>query len=137
MVKNPPANAGAAGDTGSVHGSGKSLGGGNGNPLQYCCWDNPMDRGAWRASPWGHKESNMIDRLSMQTYAHMSTFITVYCPPKSYNSVTQLQPHQLPLCFLNITRHSVLAVPSAWNTLPRCCGLNCASQNSYTEALTL
>ena len=47
MVKNPPANAG---DEGSIPGSGRSPGGGNGNPLQYSCVGNPIDRGAWRAT---------------------------------------------------------------------------------------
>ena len=47
MVKNPPANAG---DEGSIPGSGKSPGGGNGNPLQCSCLENPMDGGAWRAA---------------------------------------------------------------------------------------
>ena len=53
--KNPPANAG---DPGSVPGSGRSLGGGNVNPLQYSYLENPMNRGAWRAtySPWGGKK---------------------------------------------------------------------------------
>ena len=46
MVKNPPANAG---DAGSIPGSGRSPGGGNGNPLQYSCLENPTDREAWRA----------------------------------------------------------------------------------------
>ena len=50
MVKNLPANAGATGDVGSIAGSGKSPGGGNGNPLQYCCLENPVDRGAWRTT---------------------------------------------------------------------------------------
>ena len=49
MVKNPPANAGDAGDMGFVPGSGRSLGGGNGNPLQYSCLDNPVDRGTRQA----------------------------------------------------------------------------------------
>ena len=40
-------NAGATGDAGSIPGSGGSTGGGNGNPLQYSCLENPMDRGAW------------------------------------------------------------------------------------------
>ena len=43
VVKNLPANAG---DTGSLPGSGRSPGGGNGNPFQYSCLENPMDRGA-------------------------------------------------------------------------------------------
>ena len=46
VVKNLFANAGDAGDVGLVPGSGRSPGGGNSNPLQYSCLDNPMDRGA-------------------------------------------------------------------------------------------
>ena len=49
MVKNPPANAGDTGDVGSVPGSGRSPGEGNGNPLHYSLLGNPMDRGAWQA----------------------------------------------------------------------------------------
>ena len=48
-----------AGDPGSIPGLGRSPGEGNGYPLQYSCLENPMDRGAWRAtSPWGHTESD-------------------------------------------------------------------------------
>ena len=46
-VKNPPASAEDAGDTGSIPGSGRCPAGGNGKPLQYSCLRNPMDRGAW------------------------------------------------------------------------------------------
>ena len=53
MVKNLPANAGA---TGSIPGLGISLGEGNGNPLQYSCLRNPMDRGAWQAAVHGVAE---------------------------------------------------------------------------------
>ena len=49
MVKNPPANAGEAGEVGSIPELGMSPGGGSGNPLQYSCLENPMDRGAWKA----------------------------------------------------------------------------------------
>ena len=57
MIKNLPVNVG---DTGSICGSGKSLGELNGNPLQYYCLENPMDRGAWQATVNGvTKESNM------------------------------------------------------------------------------
>ena len=42
-----------AGDLGSIPGSGRFPGEGNGNPLQYSCLENPMDRGAW--CPWGHR----------------------------------------------------------------------------------
>ena len=52
-VKNPPANVGDMGDSGFVPGSGRSPGGGHGNPLQYACLENPMDRGAWRAVVYG------------------------------------------------------------------------------------
>ena len=50
VVKNPPADAG---DVGSIPGSGRSPREGNGNPLQYSCQRNPMDRGAWQAAVHG------------------------------------------------------------------------------------
>ena len=59
MVKNPPANAGDVRDTGSMSGSGRSLGGEHGNPLQYSCLKNPMDRGAWRATVHRVAQSDM------------------------------------------------------------------------------
>ena len=49
VVKNLPANAGDVRDTGLIPESGRSPGGGHGNPLQYSCLENPMDRGAWQA----------------------------------------------------------------------------------------
>ena len=52
VVNNPPASAG---DVGLIPGLGRSPGEKNGNPLQYSCLGNPMDREAWWASPWGHK----------------------------------------------------------------------------------
>ena len=58
MVKNPPASAGDAGDLGSVPGSGRSPGEGNGNLLHYSCLENPMDR-AWRAIVHGVAKSWM------------------------------------------------------------------------------
>ena len=51
--KNPPANAGDRRDVGSIPELGRSLGGGHGNPLQYSCLENPMDRGAWGATVQG------------------------------------------------------------------------------------
>jgi len=47
VVKNLPANAGYIRDVGLIPGFGRSLGGSQGNPLQYSCLENPMDRGAW------------------------------------------------------------------------------------------
>ena len=49
MVKNPAANAGDIRDVGSIPRLGRSLGGRHGNPRQYSCLKNPMDRGAWWA----------------------------------------------------------------------------------------
>ena len=54
MVKNPPTSAG---DMGLIPGSGRSLGEGDDNPLQYSCLGNPMDRGAWQCSPWHPKRA--------------------------------------------------------------------------------
>ena len=56
VVKNLPANAG---DVGLIPGSGRSFGGGNGNPLQYSCLGNPMDRGAWQVTV--HRVTKELD----------------------------------------------------------------------------
>ena len=53
VVKESFADVGAIGDTSSIPGSGRSLGEGNDNPLQYSCLENPMDRGAWQATVHG------------------------------------------------------------------------------------
>ena len=47
--KESSCNAGDTGDAGSILGSGRSLGGGQGNSLQYSCLENPMNKGAWQA----------------------------------------------------------------------------------------
>ena len=54
VVKNLPANAG---DAVSMPGSGRSPGGGNGNPLQYSCWENSKDRATWKATVNGVAKS--------------------------------------------------------------------------------
>ena len=65
VVKNQLANAG---DAGSVPGSGRSPGEGNGNPLQYSCLDNPLDRGAWQAIVHGvTKEPDTTQPLNNKT----------------------------------------------------------------------
>ena len=62
MVKNSLANAGDIRDVGSISGLGRSPGGGNGNPLQYSCLENPMDRGVWLATVHGvTKGSDMTE----------------------------------------------------------------------------
>ena len=58
MVKNLPANAGDARDIGSIPGWGRSPREGNGNPLQYSCLENPMDREAWWATVLEFTKSN-------------------------------------------------------------------------------
>ena len=55
VVKTPPVNEGDLRDAVLSPELGRSPGGGNGIPLQYTCWENSMDPGAWRDSPWGHK----------------------------------------------------------------------------------
>ena len=59
MIKNPPANIGDAGDLGSVPGLGRSPGGEKGNPLQYSCLENLMDRGGWWSTVHGVTKSRM------------------------------------------------------------------------------
>ena len=73
-------NAGEAEDMGSIPGSGRSPGGGNGNPLQCSCLENPMDRVTWWASPWGRKESDTTEGLSIHaTQLVLSTTTTTKC----------------------------------------------------------
>ena len=68
VVKDPPANAGDIRDLGSIPGSGRSPGGVHGNPLQYSCLKNPMDRGAWPATACGVTKSwTQLKQLSRQT----------------------------------------------------------------------
>ena len=57
MVKNLLASAGNARDRGSIPGWGRSPGGGNGNPLQYSCLENSVDRGTWEATVHGVTKS--------------------------------------------------------------------------------
>ena len=63
MGKNPLANAGDIRDVGSIPGLGRSPGGGKGNPLQYPCLENPMDRGAWQATVHGVAEADTHAQL--------------------------------------------------------------------------
>ena len=72
MEKNLPTSAGNSGDPGSIPGSGKFPGGGNGNLLQYSCLKKPMDTGAWWAIDHGITKSQT--RLS--TYTHLIIKVT-------------------------------------------------------------
>ena len=77
-VKNPPADSG---DPGPIPGAGRCPGEGNGNPLQYSCLGNPMDRGAWRVTV--HGLQGVRTRLSDCTTARRATLTTSSClqPP--------------------------------------------------------
>ena len=61
VVKNPPANTGGARDMGLIPGSGRSAGRGSGNPLQYSCLGNPMDRAALWAIVYGVAKETQLD----------------------------------------------------------------------------
>ena len=85
MVKNPPANAGDTGDTGSIPGLGRSPGGGNGNPLQYSCLENPMDRRAWWATFHGDHKRVGHDLTTKQQRQHLYLlyFLHLELPPST------------------------------------------------------
>ena len=78
MVKIPPANAGNIRDMGSVPGSGRSPGEGNGNPLQYSYLEFPSDRGAWWATVHGVAKSQI--RLKELSLHAIYVIIKVYIP---------------------------------------------------------
>ena len=81
MVKNPPANAGDTRDADSIPGSGKSPRGGHGNPLQYSCLENPMDRAAWWATVDGvAKSQTQLKWLSTNSFFNFfSSIRSVSC----------------------------------------------------------
>ena len=83
-VKNSPANARDAGDSGSIPRWGRSPGEGNGSPLQYSCLETPVDGGAWRAAVSGvTKEADTTQRST-----HTSPFYPrALCPPCALDSV--------------------------------------------------
>ena len=97
VVKNAPANAGDAGDMGSIPGSGRSSGGGNGNPLQYSCLENSMDRGTRQTTV--HRVTKSQTWLSTQAcyYFHFNNnFGNVICSSQRFFPF-----HQLPLLEYN------------------------------------
>ena len=77
VVKNTPVNTGNIRDMGSIPRSGRSPGGGHGNPLQYLCLGNPMDRGAWQATVHRIVESQtQLKRLSTHTSMQLATIFS-------------------------------------------------------------
>ena len=73
MIKNPSADAGDARDACSILELGRSPGVGNGNPLQYSCLENPMDRGAWQATVHGSAKSQTQLSNGARAHAHACT----------------------------------------------------------------
>ena len=81
MVKNLPANAKDLRDVGLIHGLGRAPEVGHGNPLQYSCLENPMDRGAWWAMVHSVAQSQtLLKRLSTHacTHTHISTYVNIH-----------------------------------------------------------
>ena len=81
MLKNPPANVV---DVGSIPGLGRSAGEGNGNPLQYSCLGNPMDRGTQKATVHGSQGvgHNLATKQQQNTTSSASSsLIVLYRPP--------------------------------------------------------
>ena len=86
MVKNSSTNAG---DSGSILGSGKSPGGGNGNSLQYSCLENPMDRGAWQATVHGVTKSwTQLSDYTIKRGLTVSTDESPWSREEAQNNVT-------------------------------------------------
>ena len=83
-----------AGDLGSIPGLGRSPGEGNGNPLQYSCQENPMDRGAWRDTVHGTQRVRHDGALSTNTHKHTLLYF--------------MKVHQTSTCVRPCGRHSGL-----------------------------
>ena len=72
VIKNPPVNAGDIRNEGSIPRSGRLPGGGQGNPFQYSCLENPVDRGAWRAIVHRvTKSQTQLKQLSVQAWMNL------------------------------------------------------------------
>jgi len=79
VIKNLPANAGDIGDVGWIPGWERSPGERNGNPLQYSCLENPMDRAWWATVHGGCKESNTTECVHMHRHTHTQANIVYKC----------------------------------------------------------
>ena len=96
MVKNLPANEKDAGDVGLIPGSGSLPGGGHGNPLQYSCLENSIDRGAWWATVHGVTKSWTQLRTHIHIYYVLrlaSLRITEILPRFLFQSLSEFIPH--------------------------------------------
>ena len=86
VVKNLPANEGEVKDPGFIPGLGRSPGGGQGNPLRYSCLENPMDRGAWRATV--HKVTKSQTRPKRLSTDAWDWGSFLFCDPTSFINVS-------------------------------------------------
>ena len=86
VVKKSPANAGDTRDAGRILGSGRSFGVGNGNPSQYSCLKNSMDRGTWQATVHGVTESDITEQLSTHIYVLLQYLAKIYAESTVSNS---------------------------------------------------
>ena len=119
--KNRPAYAGDVRDEGSIPGSGRASGGGRGNPLQYACLENHMDRGTWMApySPWDRKESDTTEHALINSSSQ--TGVTPESTPSSPTGHTgpyKSAYHTLQM-LLN-QKSAFLQTPSDQNFFPDC-----------------
>ena len=88
MVKNPPANTGDVREAGLTPGSGRSPGGGHGNPLQYSCLQNPMDREAWQATVHRVEKSwTQLKQLSTHACGYIYIYSIVYIIHYTYTPI--------------------------------------------------
>ena len=134
VVKSPPANAGDAGDTGTVSvpglGRWRSPGGGNGNLLQDSCLGNPMDRGAWSATVHGGCRKSQTQRLNnniifIDTGKRLINF-TVHLQLKNLGNLRiernflNLKKRHLPENYSKHHRKTLEALPWGSGTKQRC-----------------
>ena len=96
VVKNPPANAGDARDAISIPGLGRFPGGGHGNPFQYSCLENPMDRGAWWATVHGVTKSRSMHAIHASSEACCNGLNHIPLPPP--NSYVEILPPSILEC---------------------------------------
>ena len=115
MVKNLTANAGDIRDADSISGLGRSPGEGHGNPLQYACLENPMDRGAWQVTGHGVSESETLQGLSActhtltlsHTHTHTPTHTATHTHTHTYTHThTHTYPHTHPYTHTPTHQHT-------------------------------
>ena len=109
QVNNPLANGEDKGNTGSIPGSGRHLGGGNGNPLQYSSLENPLDRGPWWASPWGCKESDITEHTTPAKLYHLPHWEKAFFPKGRQDLMCPVFPYPV---FLTLKKWPILSQSS-------------------------